>query len=268
MKLGVLCPAKINLFLAVGPPDATGYHPVRTVMQAISLYDDLEVEFGGQGFEVVGAGLPEDNSVSKALRLSREVLALPPVGIRLVKQIPIEAGLGGGSSDAAGLLRALTRYQSRVSVTELSSIATAIGVDTPFFLVGGRARAEHYGEQVIPLPDAPVEWYVVAKPEAGCASGAMYAALDGQERDWREWPETDSLYNDFERVAPAECRDLIERLRGLGARDAGLTGSGSAVFGRFDSEARAESAANSMADVRHWIARSLTRSESLRVERR
>lgn len=266
----VYCPAKVNLFLAVGPPDRRGYHPLRTIFQAVGLYDVLDVSFEGTGFElkVLGADLPENNTLTKTLRLSEEIFALAPTKVSLQKNIPMQAGLGGGSSDAAGLLRAMHRSRP-VSAPEMNSIASAVGADVPFFLVGGRARGERYGDRLTPLEEGPEEWMVIVKPEVGCSTPEMFRRLDEKPREWRDWPEGDELYNDFERVAPCECLDLIERLQIYGARDAALSGSGSAVFGRFTSKDEAASAAEGMRSegARHlWVAKTLSRAESLKID--
>ena len=272
-RLRVHCPAKINLFLAVGPRDARGYHPLRTVFQAVDLCDTLEVTFSSAGappanpvVEVFGAELPEQNTVTKALRLSQEIFAIGVEGVRLEKRIPTQSGLGGGSSDAAGILRALNHVRA-VPLEELEGLAAAIGADVPFFLTGGKARGEGYGERITPLPDEPEQWFVIAKPPIGCSTIEMYERLDERGHEWLDWAEGDTLYNDFETVAPAECKDLIYLLMGAGARGAGLSGSGSAVFGRFGSRAEAERS------VRHleaygqvWVSKALTRAESLRIE--
>jgi 4-diphosphocytidyl-2-C-methyl-D-erythritol kinase len=266
MKLRLYCPAKINLFLSVGPPDGRGYHPVRTIMQAISLYDILDVEFGGDPtteVEVIGAELPANNTVTKALRLGQEVFNVGPSRVRLEKQIPMESGLGGGSSDAAGILRALSHIR-KAPQAELEGLAGAIGVDVSFFLVGGRARGDGYGERITPLPDPGEEWYLVVKPEAGCPTAPMFKRLDERQREWRDWPGEDILYNDFEKVAPRECLDLIDRLHSFGARDAGLSGSGSSVFGRFLTREAAETA-QSKVEASNWLVKGLSRAESLRV---
>jgi 4-diphosphocytidyl-2-C-methyl-D-erythritol kinase len=261
----------VNLFLAVGPPDRRGYHPLRTVFQAVDLCDLLHVEFAGASgerlIETDGAELPDENTVTKVLRLSREIFARQPSRIRLTKRIPMESGLGGGSSDAAGLLRALN-HPGGVPLEELEPVAAAVGADVPFFLTGGRARGEGYGERITPLPDQPVEWYAIAKPPIGCPTAEMYSKLDAKPREWRDWPKEDELYNDFERVAPCECLDLIERLLVLGARDAALSGSGSAVFGRFRTREGAESARAALLgrETQVWVARTLSRAESLRID--
>lgn len=270
MKLEVLCPAKVNLFLAVGPPDRRGYHPLRTIFQAVGLFDRLEVTISAEPcspiIDVFGAELPEENTLTKAYRLSREVFDVHVSHIRLEKQIPMQAGLGGGSSDAAGLLRAMA-FVKPAPEGELASLASAIGADVPFFLHGGRARGTRYGDRIEPLPDSPAEWVVIVKPEVGCSTPEMFRQLDEKPRNWLDWPEEDVLYNDFERVAPCECLDIIEMLQMHGARDAGLSGSGSAVFGRFESEQIAEKAAENFRD-QHWVILTLTRHQSQSVTRR
>ncbi|MGV3617797.1 MAG: 4-(cytidine 5'-diphospho)-2-C-methyl-D-erythritol kinase [Fimbriimonas sp.] len=269
LPLTVRCPAKVNLFLAVGPPDARGYHPLRTVFQAIGLYDTMEFGPGQGAHEVTfeGVDVPATNTVTRALRMLSEIVAIPPLRIHVRKGIPAESGLGGGSSDAAAVIRAVQRI-ARVTVPEgeLAGIALSVGADVPFFLVGGRARAEGYGERLAPMPDAPREWLAIARPEVGCATGPAFARLDAMSYPWREFPTGDELYNDFERVAPCESLDLIERLQRHGARDAALSGSGSAVFGRFSEQADAERAAEALRRERVgsvWVAPTLTRAESL-----
>lgn len=273
MILSVRCPAKINPFLAVGPIDERGYHPLRTVFQAISLSDGLTVEDCAPedaGITCDWPGLPERNTVRRALDFASEYAQLPPLRIHLKKRIPSEAGLGGGSSDAAGLLRVLPQFSlGRLAPELLHDIAVAVGADVPFFLVGGRARGEGYGEQLTPLPDLPHrQGLVVLKPEVGCATGEAYARLDERPYPWREFPESDELYNDFERVMPCDSDDWQERLLTHGARDVLLCGSGSAIFGRFVDERTAEEAAERLRSEGArsvWACHTLTRAESLVV---
>lgn len=273
MTFRVLCPAKINPFLAVGPVDERGYHPLRSIFQAISLSDELVVrdcEPSEAGIFCDWEGLPQRNTVQKALDLAWEFVQLPPLRIELTKRIPSEAGLGGGSSDAAGLLRVLPRFSLGVLSPEIiRDIAQAVGADVPFFLTGGRARAEGYGERLTPLPDlVEREWYVVLKPEVGCATGEAYARLDANPYPWREFPEGDELYNDFERVMPCDSDDWQERLLTHGAKDVLLCGSGSSIFGRYVDEAAAERACERLRGegAKHvWVCHSLTRLESLAI---
>jgi len=253
------CPAKINLYLRVGEPDARGYHPLETEFQAIGLFDTLTVELGGSGFTAEGAELPEENTVTKGLRLMREVATLPPLGIRLVKRIPSEAGLGGGSSDAGGLLRILRKLlPSTVPDREFLAVARSVGADVPFFLVGGRARGEGYGDVLTALEDEPTRWLVVVKPPVSCSTPEMYAALDAVARGG-------SASNDFEQVAPAECSRLISALSLAGLAPVGLCGSGSAVYGFARSEAEAGEVARRYPGS--WDVRTLSRAESLAVTR-
>lgn len=266
MRLIVPCPAKLNLFLAVGPRDRRGYHPIRSVFQAVSLFDTLEIEpgHGSHRVEFDVEGIPERNTVTRTLSLLAEVIDLPPLTVRVRKRIPLESGLGGGSSDAAGVIRAArTISQLPIPEAELLGLAQTIGADVPFFLTGGRARAEGYGERLTPLPDPQSEWYAIARPEVGCATGEAYARLDEIDYVWRDYGP--ALYNDFERVAPCESLELIERLNGLGALESALSGSGSAVFGRFAGETRAKEARDALTreGTRAWVVRSLTRAESL-----
>ena len=243
------CRAKINTFLAVGPSDARGWHPLRTVFQEIDLADTLTFESAGRDdvtFSV--AGIPARNTVTEALRLLREHVPIPPLRIHVEKRIPAESGLGGGSADAAALLRHYGR-----GLPSLAEIALPVGADVPFFLVGGRARAEGYGERLTPLPDLPPRHLVLARPAEGCPTGEMFRGLDARPREFRDFPAGDVLHNDFERVAPCASLDLIERLLVHGADDAGLSGSGSVVFGRFGSETSAARAAEAMRREAPWV---------------
>ena len=254
------CPAKINPFLAVGPPDARGWHPLRTVFQEVDLADILTVEPAAEdsvAFDV--PGIPERNTLSRMRDRLRERIDVPPLRIHVEKRIPAESGLGGGSSDAAGLMTAILRLTgAEPPPDEARAIALAIGADVPFFLVGFRARAEGYGERIEPLPDLPPCALVLARPDEGCPTGEMFRRLDAIPREFRAFPEDDALHNDFERVAPVASLGLIGRLLAHGARDAGLTGSGSVVFGRFDDAERADRAADAMRREAPWVHRGRT----------
>lgn len=265
MRLIVQCPAKVNLFLSVGPRDARNYHPLRTVFQAVGLYDELTIVPSDQNLITSDwPDLPEENTLAKGLKLVSEIAPVPPIRIHLTKRIPAQSGLGGGSSDAAGLLRAVPYLVgASLNEPELRSVALAVGADVPFFLVGGRAKAEGYGEKLTALPDGPQQWLVIARPDTDCPTGPMFARLDGLSYEWRDFQE--EPYNDFERVAPCECLDLIELLHAFGATAAGLSGSGSAVYGIFSGKQEAEAAQARLAQ-KSWLVPTLTRQESLRIE--
>ncbi len=262
----VHCPAKVNTFLSVGPAEASGYHPIRTMFQAVGLFDELEVAPSASD-EVVSdwPDLPGENTVTKALRLVRELVPVPPVRVSIKKRIPAQSGLGGGSSDAAGLIRVVQKMYPDYTTNQFAhEVAVAVGSDVPFFLVGGLARGTGYGEKLEPLPDQPRKWLLIVKPEESVSTAAAYSELDRAPREWREF--SDELYNDFERVAPCVCAEVAERLQVHGADGALLCGSGSAVFGVFDSEGRAQDAMANMAAEgfdTSWVAPTLTREESL-----
>lgn len=265
--------AKVNLFLSVGPPDAAGYHPLRSVMQAIGLFDEMQITPAEQdALECNWPGMPVENTLTKTLRLIREQVPLPPIHIQLTKTIPAESGLGGGSGNAAALIRWAKRAVAhRIDDDFFFDVGRAVGADIPFFLIGGRARAEGYGERLTLLPDTKRAWLVIVRPQVGVSTGTAYRALDATPREWRDWPDLSAreptwLYNDFERVAPCLCGEVAERLQLAGAEAALLCGSGSAVFGWCSRPEQAEDVAariraESLGQV--WVAPTLTREESL-----
>lgn len=237
----VRCPAKINLFLSVGPADSTGYHPICTVFQAVGLYDTITIERSGFDHDIITCDWPDfppENTLSKVLRLAREYVEIPALSIHVEKRIPAQAGLGGGSSNAAGLLRAIDRFvPAGLGDWTKQDIAAATGSDVPFFLVGGRAIGEGRGERITPLSDAePFEITIVQPHNIYVSTADAYGLLDSFDLRLRPAPAIaenpcDGLANDFERVMPAECWEAIEALIGAGAKCAHLCGSGSAVFG-------------------------------------
>lgn len=269
--LKIRCPAKVNLFLAVGPLDERGYHPIRTVFQAIGLFDHLTIEAAGESDSILSDwdDLPQENTLTKCLRLVRELVPVPPLRIHIEKRIPALTGLGGGSSNAAGLLRGLKQLvQPAPHDAFLFDVAAAVGKDVPFFLVGGKARGEGYGEVLTPLDDGDPLWFVIARPHAGCSTSEAYRRLDAIERPFLDYDPSGGLYNDFEKVAPQESLEYVEVLESYGASGALLCGSGSGVFGIFESEAQARQALHRLcqdARISVYLAPSLTREESLSV---
>lgn len=262
------CPAKVNLYLEVSPPDSSGCHPIRTEFQAVDLCDDLEVMVSDRSnIDCPGFQLPPDNTLAKTLRLLSEACDLPPLSIKLHKRIPTEAGLGGGSSDAAGLLRCLLKMGLCGLSDQLAfEVAGAVGKDAPFFLIGGRALGTGYGDTLQPMPDAELEWFCLCKPDAGAATAAAYAALDRARASLGARPPDMNVRNDFELVASKESLELIRALESLGAGQPMLTGSGSAVFGRFgalEAARQAEKAIRSEFDCWTHVAKSMSRRESL-----
>lgn len=270
MKLIVTCPAKINTFLSVGPPGAGGYHPIRSVIQSVGLFDMLHVEPADTPSIVSNVLLPERNTLTKTISLLRDLAQIPALKITLDKKIPMEAGLGGGSSDAAGLIRAICFITGLPMDQHVKDVASAVGKDVPFFLVGGRALAEGLGDQLTPLDDEVPSWLVIAKPGEGVSSGDAYVALDEVDRPFNEFPmDSWSGDNDFLRIAPPICQELVDEMLDSGASSAGLSGSGSAVWGKFNSEKQL-SAARLRCQQRGghcFICPTLTREQSLHLER-
>ena len=264
MELTLHAPAKVNLTLIVGARRDDGYHDVSTVMQTVGLYDTLTLTDGsGLTMSCTDPALPTDGSnlvLRAAALFCRELhLPVPDLHLHLQKRIPSQAGLGGGSSDAAAVLRAMrTLYAPEVSDAELERMAAALGSDVPFFIRGGTALATGRGERLTPLPRLADGWFVVVKPPEGFSTPAMYRRLDELPP---QPPQSDgmtaalgagelravaaALCNSFERaVSPDSAVWVIrEALRAQGALAAMLSGSGSAVFGLFDREDAARAAA-------------------------
>lgn len=257
--------AKVNLTLQVGSRRPDGYHAVMSVMQRISLWDTVTAE-RGTGRDTLLCSVPvtenvDDNLCMKAARafFAETGTKSDGVTITLEKHIPVQAGLGGGSSDAAAVLRAMRAlYAPEVSDAELERMAAALGSDVPFFIRGGTALATGRGERLTPLPRLADGWFVVVKPPEGFSTPAMYRRLDELPP---QPPQPDgmtaalgagelravaaALCNSFERAVPPDSAVWVirEALRAQGALAAMLSGSGSAVFGLFDREDAARAAA-------------------------
>lgn len=249
MKL--LCPAKINLTLEVLQRRPDGYHALRSVMVPIGLYDELVIEPAGAfSFSCDEQNLNgEDNLV---VRAARAVGTVGDVRLTLSKSIPSQAGLGGGSSDAAAVLRAaMAGAFGGAPALDWVATARSLGSDVPFFLTGSAALVEGTGERVTALGALPAWHVLVVKPPAAVSTAAAYAELDRLERPSRPRNTSDSLEmvaalqrgefsaverlmsNDFHDVicsSTPEVARAIDALRNAGATNALLSGSGSAVF--------------------------------------
>lgn len=183
MILRVRCPAKVNLFLEVLARRADGYHEISTVLQAVALFDTVEIARAeaGLSLEVAGADLPggAGNLVHEAARL---FLARHAPGaslrLRLTKRIPVAAGLGGGSSDAAGTLKGLRALlRPDLPEEEILPLAAELGSDVPFFLGPPAALAGGRGERLTPLRPAPETWLVLLTPGFGLRTAGVYRAV-------------------------------------------------------------------------------------------
>ena len=234
MRVAIRAHAKINPYLWVGSLQADGYHEIDTILQAVELHDVLS--FYPSDATTVRCSDPlldgESNLVSKAYRLSSEFVNLPKLDIYIEKNIPTQAGLGGGSSDAAAALRVFDKLSGGSLANDINEIGLACGSDVPFFLgMGTRARATGRGEALQALDAIAEQALVVAKPlSISCNTADAYRRLDEIQNGPSQRPET-MPYNDFERVAPCESLELLDRMRVLGVTKCGLCGSGSAVYG-------------------------------------
>jgi 4-diphosphocytidyl-2-C-methyl-D-erythritol kinase len=259
--------AKVNLGLSVIGKRGDGYHELRTIYQSISLADELAVSISPGSsmvdLELSGLSVPAGRAnlaVRAAEALVEELNLKRRVRVRLHKIIPAGSGLGGASSDAAAVLRAVLHLCGKsLPAGRLLRLAANLGSDVPFFLCGGTALGVGRGEEVYPLPDSPRQPLVVVFPGVPVSTPEAYARLRAplltslranhnidlfcgkfNEGAWQE------IGNDFERVVFAGLPQLarIKRyLQRAGARFASLSGSGSAVFGLFDDEVTARRAA-------------------------
>jgi 4-diphosphocytidyl-2-C-methyl-D-erythritol kinase len=249
-RLRIDAHAKINLDLRILGKRSDGYHELVTILQAIALHDTVTVESTRGGLELRGDAtkMPLDRS-NLAWRAAEALWraagrAGDPAGARVTirKRIPAQAGLGGGSSDAAAALIGLDRvWRLRRSAMELLEVAGSLGSDVPFFLVGGTALGLGRGDQLAPVADMPERPVVVAWPDRGVSTADAYS--------WVTLPKSESvsmlgfflgrldqLRNDLEAAVEARRPEVAQIRRALlerGALAARMSGSGSACFGVF-----------------------------------
>lgn len=251
--------AKVNLSLRVGARDASGRHPLHSVAQSIDWADHLAMEGAeADSFVVTGLAAPagESNLARRALEAVRA--AAPrrgPVALSLGKHIPLAAGLGGGSADAAATL-ALAAARFGLPAAETAALAPALGADVPFCLAGGTALMEGYGERLTPLPPLAGFWLVVVVPPFEISTEAAYArwdALEGPEgpaAEGRDLPPQlrsyQPLVNDLvpaaRSLAPG-LGDWAADLRHRWGRAVLMSGSGPSLFAFFPSASEAADAA-------------------------
>jgi 4-diphosphocytidyl-2-C-methyl-D-erythritol kinase len=291
--------AKINLTLRVLGRRADGYHELRSTFQSIAMHDRLTLTAsrGPFALECDEAACPADqaNLVSQAAdrlwRAAGRRGSARGIRVRLEKRIPLQAGLGGGSSDAAAALRAVAAlWRVKLGPEDLGRIAADLGADVPFFLQGGTALGVERGDVLFPLRDWPPSWVVLLLPDFGVSTREAYGWWDRarghartRERQGRaagsrtaRSPSSDAaaswgvpaseLRNDLQAPVARKHPDigrLVRRLESLGAAHAAMSGSGSAIFGLFDSARDAEAAAGDVKrnGVRAIVTRTVTRAE-------
>ena len=247
--------AKVNLTLDVLGKRPDGYHDLQSVMQTISLRDDIEIDIGtGKPWKLVCSreDIPcdERNLAWKAAKVYCEALNKDPDGleIRITKRIPSQAGLGGGSADAAAVLRALNEhYGNPLSIMALAELGSQVGSDVPFCVVGGTAMVEGRGERLRMLPAMPDCVFVVCKPDFSISTPELFKKIDEKaiaKRPDNRAMESAILSGDLGRVAenlcnvfdPVVTEDHLELnyiksiFNSYGSVGQQMTGSGSAVY--------------------------------------
>lgn len=291
-RLTIRAHAKVNLDLRVLGTRADGYHELRTVLQSIELHDTLTCVERPGAFalkcRVSGVPLDDSNLVWRAAAALWRTLGRDgdprDAVITIDKRIPMQAGLGGGSGNAAAALLALGRLWGGAPVTLLREVASRIGADVPFFLSGGTALGLGRGEEIYPLVDLPPHWIVIVRPPFGVSTAEAYSWYDEDRtagvKEPRElqilpvpWPSRAAqMVNDLEvpvvRRHP-EIGSLKGALREAGAVASVMSGSGSAVYGLFRTRAAADRAVKplSRAGSRALLTRTLTRAEYERRSR-
>lgn len=263
--------AKLNLSLDVTGRRPDGYHDMVMVMQTVSLCDRVTIRKTGGGAVFARSNLPFIPSDERNLAVRAALRYLEAIGergqglsIRLEKQIPVGAGMAGGSSDAAAVLRGLNGlYKGRLSREKLLELAAGVGSDVAFCVLGGTALAKGRGELLKPLPPLPDCCFAVCKPDFSVSTPELFRKLDSVQL--RRHPDTAGilraletgrldelchrLYNVFEDVDDRRLRVIQEikgRLLDFGALGALMTGTGSAVFGVFERQEAAQAACGAL----------------------
>ena len=246
-------PAKINVGLSIQSKRSDGYHDIKSIMTPIPLYDILEV-LPSDRFSFVQTGLilPDDgklNLCERAFHLMKEKYGIDYVMIHLRKQIPFGAGLGGGSADAAYVLKALNSlFELNIATSELEKLAAQLGSDCPFFIDASPKLAKGRGEMLTPIENRLTGYRILLlNPKIHVSTAFAYENITPHIRnvEWNEYWNTpveewqNYFLNDFEKSIGAKypiISDLIQELKNQGALYAAMSGSGSSVFGIFKKE--------------------------------
>jgi 4-diphosphocytidyl-2-C-methyl-D-erythritol kinase len=284
--------AKVNLILDVVARRPDGYHEIRSWLTLLDLADALKIERAARGVRVEVPAAPEletrDNLVVRAAEAFRDRFGGPKgLRIRLDKRIPITAGLGGGSSDAAATLRALARLEGVDDPAALHELAAGLGSDVPFFLALRAAVIAGRGERVVSAPAAPPCWFLLVKPPFGISAAEAYrawrprrAALTALQADANEWMKRrlprsalakaealgELLSNDLQPGAAKlfpELRSVLRRLSALSPLGVLMSGSGPTCFAVFSdhvSARRARRAFRRKPGEALWVARPIFRA--------
>ena len=261
--------AKINLSLDILGKREDGYHLLKMVMQSISLYDEVTIKTGENQGIVLTCDDPQipcdkSNTVYRAAELffQRANISTYKIEICIHKNIPSQAGLGGGSADAAAVLKMLNcLYDTHFSIDTLCEIGLLVGADVPFCIKNGTMLCEGIGERLSPLPSIPNCWIVLCKPSVNVSTKEAYAISDKREfpgkfytghmmnalKEKKLSSIAQNLGNAFVDILQLpEIQILQEKMMNLGALGACMTGSGSVVFGIFEDKIQAENCSDQL----------------------
>ena len=258
-NIKIKCYAKINLFLDIVGKRNNGYHNLNMILQSIDLFDELEIIKTDKNIIEVECNIDDidNNIVNKAAESFFKDRNISDIGIKIIlnKKIPIEAGLGGGSSDACGTICGLEKiYKTGISDIDLAKICLDIGCDVPFFIRGGTAQVEGIGEKINKLRDIEEGYILVYKGSGGNSTGYIYNKVKPkdlkQSRDISNIKNgidridinaiSKNMYNKFEEILNDKSNKSIEDIMiKNGALNSMMTGSGSAVIGIFSDRYKA-----------------------------
>lgn len=260
-SITLLSPAKINLTLEVFGKRSDGYHEIRSIVQPVNLFDEVKIDIrDGEGIEIESTGLQiprgRENLAWKAAEVFLKESGLNfNVRVSIKKKIPLGAGLGGGSGNAAAVLVGMNRITKKFSENELIQLAPKIGADVALFINCRSAVIEGIGEKITLIRDFPLFYYVLLNPGFETSTRRIYEFWDEMSEEEglirADMEDTVSLFregqfplrNDLEKPAMRlypEIKALKERLLGMEVEAVSMTGSGSTVFGIFRSEGEAK----------------------------
>ncbi len=247
-SISLLSYAKINLFLDILDKRPDNYHNILTLFQEIDLADKIVLKETASGIELHSEGIEvpkgKDNLIVKTASFLQKTYQIKKgVHIRLEKHIPVSAGLGGGSSNAAATLKGLNLlWQMNIPKQKLLSLASELGSDVPFFLIGGMCIGEGRGEILTPIHNSPSFWVVIIKPKISVSTQWAYEKLELTNIENMDKMKN-NLYNRFESCVIPKFPEIGEKKKELESfgLSALMSGSGSAVFGITEEKEKAES---------------------------
>jgi len=262
--MGLICPSysKVNIGLKVLSQRDDGYHNINTIFQELNFGDSIDIEKRDHGFKIIAnvdwVPTNKSNICYKAYtEIKKEFSEVKGIHIKIDKKIPIGSGLGGGSANAAALLKGIKNiYKLEVTESKLEEIGGEVGADVPFFIRGKTQLGEGIGDKLTQLPKAIIGTYLLVIPKISIRTEWAYSViknrLNNQNKNAKfssfsneDYSSLQIFENDFEQIViPAypEIGAIKSKLLNLGARFASLSGSGSTVYGVYDDEASAKEA--------------------------